>query len=159
MNTKDTSEICQLFHAWREDDRSLAATVDQIRDWMWEVNQLGIPHFGETASRLKPFRELLAEHFRRETMMLEQLSALYPSASPEVTAFQRQTVTDHQELLSRLDDLYQRLQEIDPPFASWSEAMDQVDVFFAAVEQHELLESDRVAMLVPEVDAPRDCLD
>jgi hypothetical protein len=159
MNTKDTSEICQLFQAWRNDDRSLAATVDEIRDWMWEVNQMGIPHFGETASRLKPFRELLSEHFGRERAMLEKLAELYPSASPEVNAFQRQTAMDHQELLARLDHLYQRLQEIDPPFASWSEAMEEVDVFFAAVEQHELLESDRVGMLVPEVNAPRDCFD
>lgn len=159
MNTKVTSEICQLFQAWQEDDRSLAATVDDIRDWMCEVNQLGIPHFGETAARLKPFRQSLIKHFDREKSMLEKLAEIYPSASPEVDAFRRQTDLDHQELLSRLDDLHRRLDETDPLFASWTEAMDQVDVFFAAVQQHELLESDRVNMLVPEIDAPRDCFD
>lgn len=157
MNTKTTSEICHLFQAWRNEDRALAATIDGVREWMAEVNQMGFPHFGETAERLQPFREFLLEHFNREQEMLSKLSELYPTASPEVEAFKRQTQLDHRELLDRLDDMTQRLRETDPRFESWTEAMDEVDVFFAAVEQHELLESDRVIMLVPEVADSPDC--
>ena len=149
MNTKQTTELCQIFENWRTDDRDLSRSLEGIRDWMSEVNQLGIPHFGETASKLQPLRESLSTHFQREDTMLEKLAEFYPSTSPEVKAFRRQTSLDHQSLLSRLDDLHSRLKEIDPPFESWTAAMDEVDVFFDAMEQHELQESDRISMLMP----------
>ena len=81
--------------------------------------------------------------------MLAKLAELYPASSPEVGAFKRQTSADHHTLLARLDDLHSRLKEIDPPFESWTAAMDEVDVFFEAMEQHERNESDRVSMLMP----------
>ncbi|WP_182870995.1 hemerythrin domain-containing protein [Rhodopirellula sp. JC639] len=149
MDTKGTSELCHLFADWRTEDRKLAVCVDEIRDWMSEVNQLGVPHFGETASRLQPLRDCLTEHFDREDAMLAKLAELYPAASPEVNAFKRQTSADHRLLLSRLDELHARLKEVDPPFASWTDAMDEVDVFFEEMEQHERSEADRVGMLMP----------
>lgn len=149
MNTKGTSEVIQLFEDWRTDDRKLSECIEEIRNWMSEVNQLGIPHFGETASRLQPLRECMSLHFVREDSMLEKLAELYPAKSPEVLALKRQTRLDHQTLLARLDDLHSRLKETDPPFKTWTAAMDEVDVFFEAMEQHERSESDRVLMLIP----------
>ena len=149
MNTKQTTELCQILENWRTDDRELSTCLEEIRDWMSEVNQLGIPHFGETASKLQPLRASLRTHFEREDRMLEKLAEFYPPTSPEVQAFQRQTSIDHHSLLVRLDDLHSRLKEIDPPFDSWTAAMDEVDVFFDAMEQHELQESDRINMLMP----------
>lgn len=149
MNAKRASELGHLFGDWRAEDRKLSTCIEQIRDWMSEVNQMGIPHFGETASRLKPLRESLIVHFEREDEMLAKLAELYPSSSPEVSAFKRQTRVDHRTLLSRLDDLHSRLKETDPPFESWTAAMDEVDVFFEAMDQHERSESDRVRMLLP----------
>ena len=149
MNTKRPSELCHLFDDWRAEDRKLSMCIEEIRDWMSEVNQLGIPHFGEAASRLEPLRECLLEHFAREDQILARLAELYPAASPEVEAFKRQTDADHQTLVGRLDDLRIRLKETDPQFESWTSAMEEVDVFFEAMEQHERSESDRVCMLMP----------
>ncbi|MCA9135985.1 MAG: hemerythrin domain-containing protein [Planctomycetales bacterium] len=149
MNTKITSEVIHLFEDWKAEDKKLSACIEEIRNWMSEVNQLGIPHFGETASRLQPFRECLGEHFEREDAMLSKLAELYPANSPEVLAFKRQTDADHQTLIVRLDDLHSRLKETDPPFHTWTAAMDEVDVFFESMEQHERSESDRVRMLLP----------
>lgn len=149
MNTKVASELCQIFAEWRSEDRKLALCIDQVRDWMSEVNQLGIPHFGETASRLEPLRETLVVHFRREDEILTKLSELYSPDSPEVEAFRRQTALDHRSLLMRMDDLYSRLKETDPQFASWTTAMNEVDVFFEAMQQHEIQESERISMLTP----------
>ena len=47
MNTKGISELSHIFEDWRSEDRKLSSCIDEIRDWMSEVNQLGIPHFGE----------------------------------------------------------------------------------------------------------------
>ena len=152
MNMNVTSEICRIFGDWQVDDQKLAACIDEIRDWMLEVNQLGIPHFGETASRLRPLRESLQSHFEREDQILNKLSELYSPTSPEVEAFARQTKLDHRSLMMRLNDLHSRLKEVDPPFESWTAAMDEVDVFFEAMQQHELQESDRVCMLMPRTD-------
>ena len=149
MNEKGVMELTRVFEDWRAEDQKLSTCIEEIRDWMSEVNQLGIPHFGETASRLQPLREALAMHFEREIAMLTILGELYPQASPEVLAFRRQTLADHRSLLSRLDDLHERLKEIDPRFESWTAAMDEVDVFFEAIEQHERSESDRIEMLMP----------
>lgn len=149
MNTKKQPAIYQLFDDWRAEDRKLTACIDEIRDWMSEVNQLGIPHFGETASRLQPLRESMLSHFHREDEILAKLAEHYPASSPEVQAFQRQTNADHLGLIHRLDELHSRLKETDPQFESWTAAMDEVDLFFEAMEQHERSESDRVSMLIP----------
>ena len=159
MKMQSKSELGRVFAQWLDEDRRLATCIDEVRQWMSEVNQLGIPHFGETASRLEPARECLTVHFDREVEMLEQLKTLYPEGSPEVSAFTRQTLTDHERILNRLSDLCGRLTQVDPPFESWTSAMDEVDLFFEELELHERLESDRVSMLMPgECDVPEGLL-
>ena len=147
--TETKSELHRVFGGWRQEDGRLAALVDETRDWMSEVNQLGIPHFGETAARLEPLRDHLQRHFDQERRMIDKLAELYPTTSPEVRAFRHQTLSDQETLVARLDDLHRRLMEIDPPFQSWTEAMQEVDVLFEAMQQHELREADRVDMLMP----------
>ena len=151
MNARGVSELSRLFDDWQIEDRKLVECIEDIRNWMSEVNQMGIPHFGETASRLQPLRETLLVHFEREDQLLAKLAELYPASSPEVQAFLRQTRSDHHALRTRLDDLHARLKEVDPPFGSWTAAMDEVDVLFEAMEHHERSESDRVKMLIPGV--------
>ncbi len=149
MSGNATLELSRLLESWREEDQKLNVRIETIRDWMNQVNQLGIPHFGETASRLQPLRDSLLQHFTCEDEILAKLAALYGGQAPEVNAFKRQTRLDHQALLSRLDDLTRRLKEIDPPFESWTAAMDEVDLFFEAMEEHERNEHERVGMLMP----------
>lgn len=149
MNATMKHPIADFFEIWRAEDRALESNIDEIRDWMHEVDQLGIPHFGETATRLGPLRDRLIAHFHREDEMIGQLAELYPSSSPEIDSVRRQSVRDHHQLLSRLDDLTARLDEIEPPFASWQAAMDELESFVDLLEQHEEQESDSIRMLMP----------
>ena len=149
MNTDTSVELGRLFDQWSAEDERLTVCIDEIRDWMTEVNQLGIPHFGETASRLEPVREFLDSQFAHENALLDRLGQAFSDDIPEIKSFSRQARSDHQTLLAWLADLTSRLTEIDPPFESWTSAMEEVDVLFERIEQHERDENDRFRMLLP----------
>ena len=151
MKTRvDTNQTIEsLSHSWREDHRKLDEFFDEYRQWAYEIAQRGFPHFGETADRLKQVRQRLTEHFARESAICEQLIELTSTASPEVEANRRQVETDHANLLSRLDNLIAQLSELEPPFDSWENAVEQVERFCDALEQHEEQESDCLTWLLP----------
>ena len=149
MGTEAHPSLSEIFKNWRAEDRDLESRLDEVRDWMREVSQLGIPHFGETATRLRPLREALVRHFQREDAMIAQLARSYPSPSPEINAVRSQSAYDHDLLLSRLDDLTQRLDEPEPPFTSWQLAMDEIELFVVALEQHEEQEAESIKFLMP----------
>ena len=138
-----------LTHRWRDGHRKLDEFFDEYRKWAYDVAQQGVPHFGETADRLKQLRECLSEHFLAEDEICEQLIAITGTPSPELDANRRQVATDHINLLSRLDTLINELSEVDPPFDSWQQAVEQVERFCDALEQHEEQESDCIQWLVP----------
>ena len=81
--------------------------------------------------------------------MIAQLATYYPSSSPEIQAVRKQSILEHDQLMARLDDLLDRLNMPEPPFQSWTEAMDEVGLFIDAIEQHEEHESDSIRMLMP----------
>lgn len=157
MNPNASPSVSVIFANWQKEDRGLESCVDQVRDWMREVAQLGIPHFGETATRLRPLRHRLVQHFAREDEMIEQLAQLYSSSSPEIEAVRRQSVHDHDQLLARLDNLINRLNELVPPFDSWQTAIDDVEMFVDLLEQHEEQESESVQMLMPSRQTKNSC--
>jgi hypothetical protein len=88
-------------------------------------------------------------HFAREDQLIGQLADLYPTSSPQVDAVRRQASGDHDQLCERLDNLIERLDQVVPPFASWQNAMDEVELFVDALEQHEEQESETFKMLMP----------
>ena len=149
MNSGTERPLPKIFDRWRAEDRELELRIDELRDWMGEVSQLGIPHFGETATRLGQVRERLVKHFQREDEMVAELARLYPDSSPEIASIRKQSSRDHSQLLTRLDDLSKRLSELEPPFESWQEAMQDVELFVNELEQHEDHESESVMMLRP----------
>jgi hypothetical protein len=149
MNSRTERSLPKIFDRWRAEDRELELRIDELRDWMGEVSQLGIPHFGETATRLGQVRERLVQHFQREDEMVAELARLYPDSSPEIASIRNQSSRDHSQLLTRLDDLSRRLSELEPPFESWQEAMQDVELFVNALEHHEDHESESVMMLMP----------
>jgi iron-sulfur cluster repair protein YtfE (RIC family) len=122
---------------------------DEYRKWAYQIAQRGFPHFGETACRLKELRERLCEHFTEEDEIAEQLLAMKGERSPEVEANRRQVASDHVNLLARLDSLIEQLNQVDPPFDSWQEAVEKVERFCDALEQHEEQESDCINWLAP----------
>jgi hypothetical protein len=149
MNSRTTPPLPKIFDSWRAEDCELELRIDELRDWMGEVSQLGIPHFGETATRLCQVRERIVQHFEREDEMVAELARLYPGSSPEIASIRKRSSRDHSHLLTRLDDLSKRLSELEPPFKSWQEAMQDVELFVNELEQHEDHESESVMMLMP----------
>ena len=155
MKSKNDSQasfdegLCQAFQQWKETDQELDQRFESIRDWMIEVGQLGIPRFGETATRLQPLVESLAILFENENTIANQLAKAYPQSLRAISAVKRQCFRDHDQLKRRLDDLISRLQEIEPPFASWNLAYDEVSLFIEALHQHEDQESESLHILMP----------
>ncbi len=141
--------VAEILKRWQTEDISLQDTATSLMDWMREVEQFGKPHFGETASKLKPFRSLLASHFGHEVQMLNDLADHHDANCPEISAIRRQTERDHQQLLNDLDNFVQRLNQLEPPFDSWQSAMREFDLFFDRLEQHEVQESESIKAMMP----------
>lgn len=151
MNGNADVTVHSLFKKWQEEDQELESYLDGVRDWMNDVSQLGIPRFGETASRLQQLHKRLMLHFEREDELGEQLMEFYAGGSVELNATRRQAERDHQQLSDRLEELMVRLDALDPPFASWEAAMNEVEAFVVALERHEDQESESVALLLPDL--------
>jgi len=146
----NADEARKVFDLWKHEDHYLATQLDQLRDWMMQVSQLGIPRFGETAGRLRRLKTCLVSHFGREELLCNQLAELYGHPSPEIEAIRRQADRDHQQLLQRIDRLIEELSAVDPGFRSWRDAMDQVDWFMDSFEEHEQQEAGRIRAMIPE---------
>ena len=146
MTTSGKQSVAEIFSRWKTEDRQLASLIGELRQWMREVAQLGIPHFGETATRLRPLRETLVRHFANEDEMIGQMTSQMSSA--QITDLYGRTSLGHEQLLEELDDLLVRLNELEPPFDSWQSAMAEVGEFFDDLEQHEKQESESVAGLI-----------
>jgi hypothetical protein len=111
---------------------------------MNEVSQLGIPHFGETATRFRPLRQRLIHHFAIEDEIIERGAAKRDATLPGSEDPHLGSSREHKELLERLDDMLSRLARPDPPFASWQAAMNEVEQFVDLLEEHESRESERI---------------
>ncbi len=149
MGSRTNTSANEVFARWRIEDEELATQVDTIRQWMRELDQLGRQHFGETATRLRELRELMVTHFDREAEMIEKLGQDHYSDSPEVAAVRRQSDRDHQHLLNQIDQLIGRLDQLEPPYGSWQEAIDDLESLVSLLEQHEAREWDSIEMLLP----------
>ena len=79
--------------------------------------------------------------------MCDQLAELYDKKCPEIEAVRRQATHDHQRLLGHLDELIAKLNVLEPNFASWQAAMEQVESFADTLEQNEEQESASILAL------------
>lgn len=148
MNSKPKISPESLVDRWRGEHRELDQFVTEILSWMHDVSTLGIPRFGEAGSRLTQLRSRLVEHFRVEDEIATELCESRPSC-PDRQAAKRQAERDHKQLLTRVDELNDRLLQLEPPFASWQEAVQQIGLFMDVLEQHEEQESENLEWLSP----------
>ena len=158
MATTPNRVATDLFWEWKSEESEMKASIDDLCIWMNEVNQLGIPHFGEAGSRLQNLRHRMLQHFERENLIVENLVAQVndlgdPSASSAVADLQKQASSDHEHLLSHLDDLIGRLHHLEPPFSSWSEAMDEIGGFTVELQEHEDYEWEQLSAIVTAKDS------
>jgi hypothetical protein len=148
MNAKSKPTPSFLFAQWQTEDRQLGEYVQELQAWMKEVNDIGIPHFGEAGDRLRSLRGRLQQHFDREDDIIEGLEEYFDDSPSAVGALRNQSSADHQHIMHRLDGLMERLNQLEPPFKSWLAAMGEIESFVSGLAQHEREESDTVAALL-----------
>ena len=148
MKTQSTSSFPALTEKWIREHLELDQWVSELVAWMDDVSKLGIPRFGQAGTQLNQLRHRLVEHFHVEDQIAIELCESRPSCM-EVQAARRQAARDHDQLLARMDDLYEKLMQLEPPFASWQDAVQQIGLFVDVLEQHEEQESENIHWLSP----------
>lgn len=96
--------------------QSLQSAVDQVRDWIHDVSEWGMPRFGELGSRLECLRSLLAQ----QRWQSDKAPGKQPVSSSSVAeALQR--------IPERLESLVRLLSAPEPLFSSWQAAAEQAE--------------------------------
>jgi hypothetical protein len=90
--------------------------INELRSWLYEVEQLGIPRFGETGYRLRNFRQSLFQHF--QTCRRDRSGGMGEVSEQE-----------SERLLDRLDRMINQLEMTDPPFDSWQQVIRTLNEF------------------------------
>ena len=118
-----------------QEHQLLAEVIADVRSWIREVCELGMPHFGELGDRLRPLHEQLARHFRHEEELGYLSDAL--ARAPHLTGEANILLQQHGQLLRELNELILRLHETEPPFDSWQQACSELDAMLAELDRHE----------------------
>lgn len=145
--------LALLIEQWKSEHDDLTHSIRETTLWLGQVSQLGIPRFGELAARLDAMRRRMRQHFDREEILNDDLQR--SSDCLEVKTTRQRSISDHQHLTQRIDDLISRLSELDPPFESFQQAIDQVGLFVDAFEQHEEQEAQGLQWLTHYNSDPR----
>jgi hypothetical protein len=119
---------------------ALQRSVQELRLWWREVEELGKPRFGEMGTRIHALRELLSEHFRLEEDGGYLKEPLY--AAPHL-ATQAQTLrAEHSAILDDLERLARRLEAAPCELDCWTAAWHELAAVLARLERHEHDEHD-----------------
>ncbi len=122
-----------------QEHRDLMRTVTSLRQWSYELAELGIPKYEEMAWRVQEFRDRLDEHFVHEEQGGYLGAAL--AAAPQCAQQADRLLAQHGEFLGCLDRFIERLKAVPPKFTHWQEARDEFDAFLARLRDHEAAEN------------------
>ncbi len=129
------------------DHNALMSGICSNRRWIYELCELGMPRFGELATRLRELRAALVSHFHDE----EAFNAAQRDSGGNVVLNHNLEKT-HQELLQRLDVMISRLQSAAEQFPGWHAAVAEVEILVTDICNHETLEMDGLKKsLLPEI--------
>lgn len=120
----------------------LMIQLAMLLKWWNEVQQLGIPRFGEMGGRLSDLRKQLKVHFDDEEAggYMSDVLALAPHLSSRAEKLRGQ----HRQLLTMLDEFISKLRANEPSFGGWIETRQQLDEFLTALREHEVAENNLV---------------
>jgi hypothetical protein len=119
----------------KEAHEALRQTVEELRGWWQEVEQLGKPRFGEMGMRVETLKAKLAAHFKLEEAggyLKEPLNA-----APHLAEQAQRLLADHAAVLADLDRLSQRLEASPCEFDCWTAAWHELAAILARLEKHE----------------------
>jgi len=118
-----------------DEHEEIISHIRELKDWWDQLNEKGLPKFGEMGTRVKGFRDLLAKHFDDE----EQEGYFKPvfDESPGFCIMVPDFKIKHAEILSRIDDFTTRLKKTEPPFQNWNKALMEFEEILADLREHE----------------------
>jgi hypothetical protein len=125
-----------------EEHAELMRRLAALRTWWAELDQFGMPKFGEMGSQVESLRDILAEHFAAEEQdgYLSSALAVAPNLHRQVNELRLQ----HGHLLEALNDLIKRLKMSEPPFRSWQAACRELEDILTDLRRHEQAENETV---------------
>lgn len=136
MTSEDSQIQATTFH---NEQHELHHKVDEWREWWSELSELGEPRFGEMHDRLQLIRNRLKDHFQHEEEagFIHENSALKAKYQKQL----KQLRSDHQQLLSDLDRMCDRLKTAEPELMTWGDAKSDFEQFLIDLDHHEQIEN------------------
>lgn len=125
-----------------DEHEQILSHIKELNDWWAELDECGLPKFGEMGTRVEGFRDLLAKHFSDE----EQEGYFKPvlDESPGFCIMVPDFKKKHSTFLCRIDDFVARLKQTEPPFKNWSEALKEFETLLADLRENETQEINMV---------------
>lgn len=135
MGEKEVKVTHEHLQYLLDEHEELLTHMKDLNQWWAELDEHGLPKFGEMGTRVAGFRDLLAKHFEDE----EQEGYFKPlmDEAPGFCIMVPDFKETHAETLSRFDDFIGRLKESEPPFKNWSEALQEFESLMADIRAHE----------------------
>lgn len=122
-----------------DEHRRLMLHIADVCDWLDEVEQLGMPRFGELGNRLQPLRDDLIAHFAQEER--DGYLAVPLAKVPRFRGEAEELCRQHSDFLRDLESLSEHLRETESPFRTWQDARRKFEQLVAALRQHEQREA------------------
>jgi hypothetical protein len=106
----------------------------ELRQWMQEIEEFGVPHFGEFGFRLQCYRDRLATEFSNEETWCRSNgdSDRHAECRQELSELSQQ----HGQFLDELDNMAIKLQQDHPPYESWQETARQFAEIQLEIDRH-----------------------
>ncbi len=112
--------------------------IKEIIDWWSQLEEKGLPKYGEMAMYVNELRDLLATHYSEEE---NEYFVLIKKEFPEIDLEIRKMEIEHEKLLLKLDQFIAKLNLPGSGFQSWNEVMTDFQEFLKPFNEHEILET------------------
>lgn len=118
-----------------DEHEEILAQLEKLKDWWLQLNEKGLPKFGEMGTRVDDFRDLLAKHFNDE----EQEGYFKPvfDESPGFCIMVPDFKKKHTEILNRIDNFTTQLKKIESPLQNWNQALKEFEEILTDLRAHE----------------------
>ncbi len=113
--------------------------IEEIINWWAQLEEKGLPKYGEMGMHIHELRDMLATHYEEEEEKgyFEQIKENYP----EIDFKDRDFVKEHSHLLMQLNIFAEKLSLPEPAFKNWNEAMEEFEAFLKQFNNHERAET------------------
>ena len=129
----------QVYHSMLAEHRELMREIADLRRWWKELDEFGLPKYGEMGTRLKELRDHLRAHFEEEEADGYLAAAL--AAAPRFTHDAEYLRAQHRQFLDTLDRFTADLQATEPHCCNWEDARRRLEEFLTQLREHEAAEN------------------